>query len=213
MPVRVAGEVRGYFLFLNPSARIINDVTTPENPEHHDETASENDEFRFDLSASRSRNSHTRLIAAGVALLFIVFIILTMTTDIASRMLPMRDDYLLAMIPVAPDGAEPLALTTLDHEITDKTITMRGSVMNRTDYPISGLLAVIEVVDTTGRFGQTLEVVPDPAELPAHATSAFQTTVTLQEKPAVYSLKFRFADGPFVPHKDDRAATYGITGN
>jgi hypothetical protein len=177
-------------------------------------TTPENDEFRIDLSASsRSGPNRTRLIAGGVALVLIVFIVLTMTTDIASRILPMRDDYLLTMIPAAPDGAEPLSLQTLEHEIVDKTITMRGSVMNRTDYPISGLLAVIEVVDTTGRFGQTLELVPEPVELPAHGTASFQTTVTLQEKPAVYSLKFRFVDGPFVPHKDDRSATYGITGN
>jgi hypothetical protein len=176
------------------------DVSTPEN-----------DDFKIDLSLSDSGRGRSRQVAAVAALVMIIFIILTMTTDIAARLLPMRDDYLRAMIPLAPDGAEPLALTTLDHEIVDKTITMHGSVMNRTDYPLAGLLAVIEVVDTTGRFGQTIEIPPEPAEVPAHGTALFRSTVTLQEKPAVYSLKFRFTDGPFVPHRDERAATYGIT--
>jgi hypothetical protein len=173
----------------------------------------ENDEFRIDLSASRPRTYTPRLVAGGIALFIIILIALTVTTNLASWLLPMRDDYLLAMIPKASDGAEPLALATLDHETSEKTITVRGSVMNRTDYPIAGMLVVIEVLDTTGRFGQTLELAPDPADLPAHATAAFQTTVTLQERPSIYSVKFRFKDGPFIPHKDERAATYGITGN
>jgi hypothetical protein len=153
----------------------------------------ENDGFKIDLSASRSKKAYIRPVSAGLAAAVILFIVLTMTTDIASRILPMRDDYLLAMIPAAPDGAEALGL--------------------KTDQPLQGLLAVLDIVDTTGRFGQTLELTPDPADIPPQGTATFQTTVTLQEKPAVYSLKFRFVDGPFIPHKDDRAATYGIPTN
>ena len=39
----------------------------------------------------------------------------------------------------------------------------------------------------------------------------FTAMATLQEKPAGYLVKFQIANGPFVPHKDDRASTYGIT--
>ena len=176
-------------------------------------TPPENDDFRFNLSASVPGKSYARSVGAGVAALSIVFIILTMTTDLASHILPMKDDYLQVMIPPAPDGAEPLSLRILEHEIVDKTITVRGSVMNLTDYTISGLRAVVEALDTTGRFGQTLELPLDPAALPAHGAANFQTTVTLQEKPVGYNLKFRFVDGPFVPHKDERSQFPSFIGN
>jgi hypothetical protein len=173
----------------------------------------ENEQFHLNLSASSAGKNYLLPIAIGVAVAAIILIVLTMTTDLASRILPMDESYLQVMIPPAPDGAESLSLTMLDHEIIDNTITVRGSVMNRTEYPISDLRAVIDVQDTTGRFGQTLEMPLDPGDLAPQGTAMFQTTVTLQQKPAGYSIKFRFEDGPFVPHRDERPATYGITGN
>src|SRR4051794_15861092 len=105
------------------------------------------------------RDSHYTLpIAIVVAVAGILFIVATMTTNVAASLLPMNDDYLQVMIPAAPDGAEPLSLTSLRHEINDKTIAVTGSVMNRTDQPMAGLVAVVEMQDTTGRFPQTQEI-------------------------------------------------------
>jgi hypothetical protein len=115
------------------------------------------------------------------------------------------------MIPIAPDGGEPLALTSLKHEITDKTISVAGSVMNRADRPMSNVIAVVEMQDTTGRFPQTQEIEVMPIELAPQATGMFMAMATLQEKPSGYLVKFRFADGPFIPHKDERAPTITIT--
>lgn len=177
-----------------------------------DVSSPEKNDFHVDLTFSGDQKSYARPIGVAAAAVIIGFIVLTMTTNVASYILPMSDEYLQAMIPLAPDGGEPLALKTLDHEISEKTITVRGSVGNRTDYTVSGIRVVVAVHDTTGRFPQTLEIPAEPADIPPQGTSTFQATATLQEKPAGYTIKFRFADGPFVPHLDDRAATYGITG-
>ena len=161
---------------------------------------------------SGKERDYVRPIAAGFAIVSVIFILLTMTTNLASHILPMNDDYLQVLIPQAPDGREPLALETLDQTIDEKTLNVNGTVENRTDHPISGLTAVIDAQDTTGRFGQTLEAPIDPAQIAPHASGTFHTSVTLQEKPAGYSLKFRLTDGPFVPHRDERAANYDLTG-
>jgi hypothetical protein len=55
-----------------------------------------------------------------------------------------------------------------------------------------------------------VEVPVEPAEVPAQTTATFETMVTLEERPAGYSIKFKLADGPFVPHRDERAATISI---
>jgi hypothetical protein len=133
-----------------------------------------------------------------------------MTTNVAAKILPMTDDYLQAMVPVAPDGGEPLSLTALTHDLQDKTISVSGSVMNRADRPISGLVAVIELLDTTGRFPQTHDITVMPPELPPMATGTFMVTATLQENPGGYIVKFRFEDGPFIPHKDERGPAISI---
>jgi hypothetical protein len=172
----------------------------------------ENDDFHVDLTFSgRKDRPWVRPVAIGVATVGIIFIIATMTTNVASYILPMSDDYLQILIPVAPDGKEALSLKKLEHEIMEKTIIVRGTVGNRTDYPISNLVAIVNMQDTTGRFPQILEVPVQPAELPPQGTADFTAMATLQEKPAGYFIKFQIDDGPFVPHKDDRAATYGIT--
>jgi hypothetical protein len=134
-----------------------------------------------------------------------------MTTNVAARLLPMSDDYLQAMIPSAPDGAAPLGLIMLSHEITEKTISVTGTVSNRTRETMSNVLAVVQMQDTTGRFPQTAEVPVMPAELPPQGTATFMTMATLREKPGAYILKFRFADGPFIPHKDERGPAVSIT--
>lgn len=171
----------------------------------------ENDDFHVDLTFSGRDKSYARPIGIGVAIVGIIFIIVTTTTNLASYLLPMNDEYLQILIPVAADGGEALSLKKLEHEIMDKTIVVRGTVGNRTDYPISMIVAVVSIQDTTGRFPQIVEAPVQPTEMPPQGTGDFTATATLEEKPGGYFVKFRIADGPFVPHKDDRAATYGVT--
>jgi hypothetical protein len=171
----------------------------------------ENNDFHPDLTFT-SRDSKTFFLTAlAVAVIGIIFIVLTMTTNVAASLLPMSDDYLQVMIPPAPDGGEALSLAALTHEITDKTIAVSGSVMNRTEQPISSVVAVVELQDTTGRFPQTQEVPIMPQELEAHGTGTFMAMATLQEKPGGYIVKFKFENGPFIPHKDERAPAISIT--
>lgn len=170
----------------------------------------ENQEFHVDLSFSAEDTHKTFLIAAITAGVAILFIVLTMTTNLASHLLPMEDEYLQVLVPVAADGAEPLGLKSLEHEIVEKTITVRGTVQNRTDYNVSGIVAVVEMQDTTGRFAQTAEVSVEPVDLGPQQIGSFVASANLQEKPAGYLIKFKLADGPFIPHKDDRV-TLGIT--
>ena len=172
----------------------------------------ENDDFQVDLTFSGQDKHSAYLVGSIAAVAGIAFIILTMTTDVAARLLPMDDQYLQVLVPVAADGAEPLSLQELGHEINDKTIAVHGAVANRTDYDVANVVAVVEMQDTTGRFPQTLEVPVEPADLPPQASGNFMASATLEERPAGYVIKFRLVDGPFLPHKDDRAATLGVTG-
>ena len=152
-----------------------------------------------------------RRVGIGVAIAGVLFIFATMTTNVAATLLPMSDDYLQAMIPPATDGAEPLGLTMLSHDIKEKTISVTGTITNRTKEKMSNILAVVQMQDTTGRFPQTAEVPVMPADLAPQGTATFATMATLQEKPGGYIVKFRFADGPFIPHKDERGAAPTIT--
>jgi len=173
-------------------------------------TRDKND-FHIDMPFTGRQRNLARPIGIGVAVVAIIFIFATMTTNVAARLLPMSDDYLQAMIPTAPDGAEPLGLTMLSHEIKEKTISVTGTVTNRTKEPMLNVLAVVLMQDTTGRFPQTAEVPLMPADLQPDASGMFMTMATLQEKPGGYIIKFRFADGPFIPHKDERGPAISIT--
>jgi len=171
------------------------DVKTVSTPDRN--------EYRVDLTFTDRRLNLARPIGIGAAIVGIIFIFATMTTNVAARLLPMGDEYLAAMIPAAPDGSEPISLTLLCHEINDKTISVTGAIKNRTNEPMSNVLAVVKMVDTTGRFPQTVEVPLMPALLQPQSESNFMTMATLQEKPAGYTVNIRFADGPFIPHKDE----------
>ena len=169
------------------------------------------DDVHFDLTFTGRESNYARPTGIGVAIAAIIFIIATMTTNLAAKLLPMSDQYLQVMIPVAPDGGEPLALTSLMHEIDEKKLSVSGSLMNRTDQMMSGVVAVIEMQDTTGRFPQTQEVPLTPPDLPPKGMGTFMAMATLQEKPGGYIVKFRFVDGPFIPHKDQRGPAISIT--
>jgi hypothetical protein len=170
----------------------------------------ENNDFHVDITFT-GRDSNFRLVATVTAIAVVLLILAIMTTSLAEHLLPMNDEYLQVMVPVAPDGAEPLGLTSLKHDINEKTISITGSVVNRSDQTMSEVVAVIEMQDTTGRFPQTQEIPVTPPELAPQAAGAFMTMATLQEKPGGYIIKFRFADGPFIPHKDDRGPAITIT--
>jgi hypothetical protein len=168
-------------------------------------------DFKVDLTFTGRESGYPRIIAIAAAIGGIIFIIATMTTSVAAKLLPMTDEYLQVMVPVAPDGGEPLSLTSLMHELNEKTISVSGSVMNRSTQPVSDILAVVELLDTTGRFPQTQEVPVMPKDLPPQSTGTFTASATLQENPGGYIVKFRFEDGPFIPHKDERGPAISIT--
>jgi hypothetical protein len=170
-----------------------------------------NDDFRIDLTFTGRQGAWHRPVAIGVAIAGIVFIIATMTTSLAEKLLPMSDEYLQLMIPPAPDGGAALGLESLMNDLNEKTISVSGTVTNRTDQSISNVIAVVLMQDTTGRFPQTQEVPVMPTELAPHAMGTFAAMATLQEKPGGYTIKFRFADGPFIPHVDERAPEVTIT--
>ena len=172
---------------------------------------SQNDDLHLDLTFTSQEKSYARPVGIGVAGVLILFIILTMTTSVASSVLPMRDEYLLVMIPPAPDGAEPLALKSLKYDADDQTISVSGSIMNRATRPMSNVLAVVEMQDTTGRFPQTIQVPVQPQDLSPQAEATFLAMATLQGKPGAFVVKFRFADGPFIPHRDERTPEITIT--
>jgi hypothetical protein len=167
----------------------------------------ENDDLHLDLTFTAHDNQKLFLgVAAGVAAVLIIGILATMTTDVAARMLPMNDEYLQALLPRAADGKQPLALKELAQTIVENTLSVRGSVMNRTDFPVSGLLAVITATDV--KYGKkVLEVPLDPPEIPTQEVAKFQADLVLDAAPSIYSVEFRIPDGPIVPHLDDRALT------
>src|SRR2546422_6675350 len=100
------------------------------------------DDFKIDLTYSGQDKDYLRPIAIGIAIAGIIFIIATMTTSVAAKLLPMNDEYMQVLVPVAADGAEPLSLKLLEQEVNDKTMTVHGTVENRTDYTVSSMVAV-----------------------------------------------------------------------
>lgn len=170
------------------------------------------DDFQVDLTFSGAGKNNGRIYGAIAIAVIFGFIIATMATDVASYLLPMDDRYLQAMIPLAPDGKQPLSLKTLEHEITGNMVIVRGTVGNRTDFTVSRISVVVDMLDTSGRFPQTLEAQVEPPQIEPQGSATFQAMATMQGKPSTYSVKFRFVDGPFVPHKDDRASVLSIPG-
>src|SRR5437016_4542245 len=94
----------------------------------------EKDEFHLDLTFTGQNNKLFVPIAIAFAAVSIVFIIATMTTNVAATVLPMSDEYLQVLIPQAPDGKAPLSLQALENVIDGNTLSVTGTVMNRTDF-------------------------------------------------------------------------------
>src|SRR5262245_18229714 len=100
----------------------------------------EDQEFHVDLSFSAVDTHKRLLIASIVAVSALLSIVLTMATSLSAHVLPMSDEYLQVLIQVAADGMVPLGLKSLEHDIKDNSATVLGTVENRSDYVISGVV-------------------------------------------------------------------------
>jgi hypothetical protein len=138
----------------------------------------------------------------GIAVVVLAFMYLT---GIGRDRLP-YSEYFAVHAPTAADGSEALSLQSLKTTNDDKIVSIEGTVMNRTDAPISGLLVVIAVTDKFTLPVQTVNAPIDPVDLGPKETGTFHTMVPLGENGlGGYTVNFRLPDdGPFVPHKDER---------
>jgi hypothetical protein len=168
-------------------------------------------DFRLDTRYSSRQNPFIRPAAVIFAVVAIIIIISSMTTNLAARLLPMEDKYLVAIIPQAPDGSEPLSLTALEEmcqpypcgEPKENSLIVSGKVTNRTQYTLSGVQAVVELKDKFNFVKQSVGIPLDPKDVPAQGMANFQTTIMLHEPPSAFGLRFQLIDGPFIPHRDE----------
>jgi hypothetical protein len=163
------------------------------------------DDIKFETRFSRSRGLFPYVAGLlGAAVLVLAFMYVT---GIGRDRLP-YSEYFAVRAPSAADGSEALSLETLKTVSDDKMVSIDGTVTNRTEAPISGLVAVIAVNDTFSLPVQTVNAPVDPADLGPKATGMFHAMVPLGEHGlGNYTINFRLPnEGPFVPHKDDRPA-------
>ena len=162
------------------------------------------DDLKLETTFTNARSLFP-YIAAGVAVAGIALIVLSMTTGIGSWLLPMDDRYLTVLIPAAADGSPGLSLQALEDDAKPKTLSIRGTVLNRTPYPINGLQVVIDVKDRYTLPVATVTVPLDPVELLSQKSGTFQAIIGVEKELGGYSVRFKLPDdGPFVPHLDER---------
>ena len=161
------------------------------------------DDIKFETRFSRSRGLFPYV--AGILGAVVLVLLFMYVTGIGRDRLP-YSEYFARHAPMAADGSEALSLQTLMTISDDKMVSIEGTVMNRTDAPISGLEAVIAVTDRFTLPVQTVTAAIDPVDLGPKATGMFHTMVPLKENGlGGYTINFRLPDeGPFVPHKDER---------
>jgi hypothetical protein len=162
------------------------------------------EDFKLENRFSSSRGIFPYVVGAlGVGVVVVLFMIIT---GIGRNRLPYSDYFFAVRAPEAADGSEALSLQSLTYKDNGKTVEIAGSIMNRTENPISGLLAVLAVTDKYTLPVETVSVPVEPSKLDPMGMGTFQTTVTLAEHGfGGYSLQFKLPDnGPFVPHKDER---------
>jgi hypothetical protein len=164
------------------------------------------DDIKFETRFSQSRGLFPYV--AGILGVAVVVLLFMYVTGIGRERLP-YSDYFAVRAPTASDGSEALSLQTLQTMSDDKMVSIDGTVVNRTDSPISGLVAVISVTDKFTLPVQTVNAAIDPVDLGPKATGMFHTMVTLGENGlGGYTINFRLPDdGPFVPHLDERPPT------
>jgi hypothetical protein len=161
------------------------------------------DDIKFETRFSSSRGLFPYVVGIlGAAVAVLAFMYLT---GIGRSRLPYSELFEVHA-PTAADGSEALSLQLLKTAADDKMVTIEGTVMNRTDRPIHGLVAVLAVTDKFTLPVQTVNPPIDPVDLAPKATGMFHTTVMLGENGfGGYTVNFRLPDeGPFVPHKDER---------
>lgn len=161
------------------------------------------EEIKFETRFSRSRGVFPYVL--GIVGLSVAVVLFMIVTGIGRDALP-YSEYFETRAPVAADGSEALSLQALAQEDDAKMVSIEGTVMNRTESAISGLVAVIAVTDKFTLPVQTVNVPIDPVDLAPNSTGVFRTTIPLGENGfGGYTLNFRLPDdGPFVPHKDER---------
>jgi hypothetical protein len=165
-------------------------------------------EFSVNVPGSVARFDYLRMTAGVVAGLLILGIVLFSVTDLSSLVLPMEDRYLDILVPPTEDGSEPFILTELEETLDGNTLRVDGRVVNSSLEPVENVVALIRAEETTGRFPATLEIPVSPAVLEPDETGTFSMTVTLRERPNSYSVRFKLANGPFIPHRDERISPF-----
>jgi hypothetical protein len=163
----------------------------------------DDDNIKFETRFSQSRGLFPYI--AGTLGIIAVVLAFMYLTGIGRDRLP-YSEYFVVRAPTAADGSEALSLQTLKAMDDAKMVSIEGTVVNRTDAPISGLIAVIAVTDKFTLPVETVNAPVDPVELGPKATGMFHVTVALGENGlGGFSINFRLPDdGPFVPHKDER---------
>lgn len=160
----------------------------------------------FKLETTFTDVNNTRRIALAVAVVLLAAVIVTMTTGLPAYLLPINDQTMRAMIPVMPDGSEPLALRALEQRIEGrKVLHVSGTIANRSDHDIRDLVAVIQPQDNSGKPLETLEAPMDPVELLALESGKFEVMAELSDRPGTLGIRFKLLNGPFVPHRDERS--------
>ena len=163
------------------------------------------DDLQFETRFSKSRGLFPYVLG-GIGLVVVV-VLFMIVTGIGRDRLPFAEVFAVHA-PVAADGTQAISLQDLKQTESEKTLMIEGTVANRTEKVISGLVAVITVNDRFTLPSQTVNVPLNPADLQPKGTATFQTTITIDEKGlGGYNLQFRLPnDGPFVPHLDERPA-------
>ena len=162
------------------------------------------EDFKLENRFSSSRGLFPYVVGAlGLAVVIVLFMIVT---GIGRDRLPYSDYFFAVRAPEAPDGTQALSLMEAKFMEDGKMVMINGSISNRTEKSISGLVAVIDVTDKYTLPVQTVNVPIDPPELAPKAMGTFQTTVPLGEHGfGGFSIRFRLPEpGPFVPHLDER---------
>jgi len=163
------------------------------------------DDLQFETRFSKSRGLFPYVLGAiGLVVVVVLFMIIT---GIGRDRLPFAELFAVHA-PTAADGSQAISLQDLKQAQTETSLSIEGTVANRTDRVISGLIAVITVNDRFTLPSQTVNVPLNPPDLQPKGTATFQTMITLDEKGlGGYNLQFRLPnEGPFVPHLDERPA-------
>jgi hypothetical protein len=156
------------------------------------------------LESRFSEKSNLRWIALAVAAALLLLVVLTTFTSLPEKILPMTDESMRAMIPFGADGAQPLALKTIDQTVTGTTLRVFGTVENRTLREIKSVMVVIEPTGISKDPGKPVEAPVDPTDIPEQETAKFEVVAEMDETPGNYKVRFRVLDGPYLPHKDER---------